>query len=153
MRKSAQPGTARRSGDYEGMATERTTKTLSIAAVLAAFLLTACDNAGDPEVEPPVPPAEETGSAAPAGDSGDRASEALGEAGDAARRTLENLGEAGSAGVEALRENAPEIRENIGEAGQRLRNAADALLTDPDQPASDSAADANVTPEAAEPSQ
>ncbi len=129
---------------------------MSIAAAgLAAFLLAGCDDAGDPAVEPPVEPAEEQSAAPePEGASGERAREALGEAGDAARRTLENLGEAGQAGIEALQENAPEIREGLNEAGERVRNAGDALLDGSDPaPADsqgDSAADANETPEARE---
>lgn len=125
-----------------------------LAAGLSALLLAGCDNAGDAEVEPPIPPAEDAVSAEPDGSSGDRAREALGEAGDAARQTLQSLGEAGKAGVEALQENAPEIREELDQAGERLRNAADALTRDPDAPPldaeGDSEADLNETPEAQE---
>ncbi len=140
--------------------------TSMLAAPLLALALVACDNAGDAQVEPPTPPAEDTTSSAPAGHAGERATNALGEAGNAARQTIENLGEAGAAGVEALRENAPEIRQNIGEAaqgareaageaGERIRNAAGELMegtAQPDVPG-DTAADANETPEAAEPAQ
>jgi hypothetical protein len=130
-------------------------RTVSIIAVLGLALSVAgCEKAGDPKKEPPIPPAEDS-SAAPQGNAGERAREALGEAGNTARQTMQNLGEAGKAGVEALKENAPEIREKVGEAGQRVRNAADALLKDPSPsaPAGDSPADANTTPEAAESAQ
>jgi hypothetical protein len=124
------------------------------AAALASLILVACDNAGDPAAEPPVEPAEQSDAAEPDGAAGERAQEALGRAGDAARETLENLGEAGRAGVEALQENAPEIREGLNEAGERIRNAGEALLNDPD-PApvdaeGDSGADANEVPERSE---
>jgi hypothetical protein len=140
--------------------------TLLIAVPLLALALGACDNAGDAQVEPPTPPAEDTSSAAPAGTAGERAREALGEAGDAARETVQSIGEAGKAGIEALQENAPEIRQNIGEAagtvrdaagaaGERVRNAAGELMEGTGQPDApgDSEADANETPEAAEPAQ
>ena len=128
-------------------------KTRTEAAGLAALFLAACDDAGDPAREPPVEPAEES-STAPEGTSGERAREALGEAGDAARQTLESLGEAGRAGIEALQENAPEIREGLENAGERIRNAGDALLNEPySAPVDaegDSEADANETPESQE---
>ena len=119
---------------------------LILAATLVGLLVAGCDNADNTAETPP--PAED---AAPAGDSGERAQEALGEAGDAARETLENLGEAGRAGFEALQENAPEIQEGLNEAGERIRNAAGALIEgdQPDAPG-DSEADANETPEALE---
>jgi hypothetical protein len=137
-----------------------------LAAPLLALALSACDNAGDAQVEPPTAPAEDSSSAAPAGNAGDRARDALGEAGNAARETVQSIGAAGKAGVEALQENAPEIRENIGEAaqnvreaagdaGERVRNAAGELMegtAQPDAPG-DSEADPNETPEAAEPAQ
>ncbi|MDQ3557644.1 MAG: hypothetical protein M3453_00350 [Pseudomonadota bacterium] len=126
-----------------------------MAAGLAALLLTGCSDAGDPDVEQPIPPAEDSSSAAPNGTSGERARDALGEAGDAARETIQNLGEASKAGIEALQENAPDIRENLNAAGERVRNAADALVEDPDRPdvPGDSEADANETPERLEPAQ
>ena len=140
--------------------------TLILAAPLLALALVACDNAGDAQVEPPTPPAEDSTSTAPAGTAGDRAREALGEAGQAARETVESIGEAGKAGFEALQENAPEIRQNIGEAaqsvreaageaGQRVQDAAGELMESSGQPdvPGDSEADANETPEAAEPAQ
>ena len=124
------------------------TRSILIAG-LAAAILAACDDSGERAAETPAAPPGEA--AEPSGTSGDRAERALGEAGEAARQTMEKLGEAGQAGIEALEENAPAIRENIGEAGERLRNAADALVTDPDAPAvdlqGDSGADADEVPE------
>jgi hypothetical protein len=68
---------------------------------------------------------------------------------------MENLGKAGAAGIEALQENAPEIREGLNNAGERLRNAAGALTGDregaPVDAQGDSQADANETPETQEP--
>lgn len=128
-----------------------------MAAGLAALLLAACDDAGDPDVEKPIAPAEDSSSAAPQGTSGERARDALGDAGDAARDTIQNLGNAGKAGIEALQENAPEIRENLNAAGDRVRNAAEALTgsadTAPVDAEGDSQADANETPERQEPAQ
>ena len=123
------------------------------AASLAGLLFVACDNAGNDDAGQSTPPPEQSGSAAPASGSGDRARDALGEAADSARQTMENLGEAGQAGFDALQENAPEIREGLDNAGERLRNAAGALIEDPDQPDTpgDSELDANETPEALEP--
>jgi hypothetical protein len=64
---------------------------------------------------------------------------------------VESLGEAGKAGLDALEENAPAIRQGMDEAGQRLRNAAGALLADPEAPAvdvqGDSSADKDEVPE------
>ncbi len=125
--------------------------TLIAMGVLAPLFLAACSDAGDPEKEPPTPPADDQGAAAPAGDATSRAREALGEAGQAARETLQNVGEAGRAGVEALQENAPAIRENLNEAGERVRDAAGALTGDGAPAANDaqgdSEADPNETPE------
>ena len=115
---------------------------LILAAGLTALTMVACDNAGDPEA--PVEPAEETGSVEPSGNSTERAQDALGQAGDSARQTIENLGEAGRAGFEALQENAPEIRENLNEAGERVRNAADALFEDPEGPPVDAEGDSEA---------
>jgi hypothetical protein len=130
---------------------------LILAAGFAALMLTACDDAGDAAREPPVEPAEEAGAAAPEGSSGERAGAALERAGESARQTLEDLGEAGQAGWDALQENAPEVREGLNEAGERIRNAAGALMEETDPaPADaegDSAADADETPEAREPAQ
>jgi hypothetical protein len=127
---------------------------LILAAGLTALALTACDDAGDAEREPPVEPAEESSAVEPDGSAGDRAGSALERAGDSARETMEALGEAGEAGWDALQEGAPEIRQGLSEAGERIRNAAGALMEDPD-PAStdaqgDSAADPNETPERSE---
>lgn len=120
----------------------------------APLLIAACDSAGDPDQDKPIPPAEDSSSAAPDGTSGQRAQEALGEASRAARQTMESLGEAGAAGIDALRENAPEIRDGLNNAGERLRNAAGALIEDPDAPPvdaqGDSSAAADETPEAQE---
>ena len=120
-----------------------------LAAGLSLLLVAACEKAENPE--PPVPPAEDTTSTAPDGASGDRAQDALGRASDSARETMENLGQAGRAGMEALQENAPEIREGLNNAGERLRNAAGALTGDRDaapvDARGDSEADANETPE------
>ena len=125
-----------------------------VLAGMCAVLIAACDNAGDPDQDKPIPPAEDSSSAAPDRTSGERAQEALGEASQAARETMESLGEAGAAGIDALRENAPEIREGLNNAGERLREAAGALTRDPDAPPvdaqADSSADANETPEAQE---
>jgi hypothetical protein len=127
---------------------------LILAAGLTALALTACDDAGDAEREPPVEPVEGSRPVEPDGSAGDRAGAALERAGDSARETMEALGEAGDAGWEALQENAPEIREGLSDAGERIRNAAGALMEDPD-PApvdaqGDSAADLNETPERSE---
>jgi hypothetical protein len=123
------------------------------AAGFSLLLLAACEKAENPE--PPVPPAEDSTSAAPEGASGERAQDALGRAGEAARETMENLGQAGAAGIDALQENAPEIREGLNNAGERLRNAAGALTGEregaPVDAEGDSQADANETPEAREP--
>ena len=120
-----------------------------LAAGLSLLLVAACEKAENPE--PPVPPAEDTTSTAPEGASGDRAQDALGRASESARETMENLGQAGRAGIEALQENAPEIREGLNNAGERLRNAAGALTGDPYaapvDAQGDSEADANETPE------
>jgi hypothetical protein len=119
-----------------------------LLAGLAALFVAGCDN---PETTDANAPAAET----QAGDAGDRARDALGEAGTAARQTMENLGEAGAAGIEALQENAPAIQEGLNEAGERLRNAAGELIEGADRPdvPGDSEADANETPEVAEPAQ
>ena len=120
-----------------------------LMAGLAALLLAGCDDSSERAAGTPEPPAAEA--SPPSDSSTERAQRALGEAGEAARETMESLGEAGQAGLEALEENAPAIRDGIGEAGQRLRNAADALLADPDAPAvdvqGDSAADKDEVPE------
>jgi hypothetical protein len=117
-------------------------------AGLTALLLAGCgDNDKAADTDSPAPETQATG------DAGTRAQDALGEAGDAARQTMESLGEAGAAGVEALKENAPEIKEGLNNAGERLKNAAGALVEDANQPDApgDSKADANETPEALEP--
>ena len=124
-----------------------------LAAGLSLLLVAACEKAGDPEVEPPIPPAEDS---ATEGDSGAAAQDALGRASESARETMESLGEAGRAGFEALQENAPEIREGLNEAGDRLRDAAGALTGDnsdapPLDAEGDSERDVNETPEAQEP--
>ena len=123
-------------------------------AGMCALLIAACDNAGDPDQDKPIPPAEDSSSTAPDGTYGERAQEALGEASQAARQTMESLGEAGAAGIDALRENAPEIREGLNNAGERLRNAAGALTRDPAAPPvdaeGDASADTDETPEAQE---
>jgi hypothetical protein len=121
--------------------------TIILAASLAALTVAGCDNAENAANTSPPPETTQ-----PPSTSGERAQEALGEAGDAARETLQNLGEAGRAGFEALQENAPEIQEGLNEAGQRLRNAAGALVEEPDRPdvPGDSEADTNETPEALE---
>ena len=117
-----------------------------LAAGVATLLLAACDNAENADKAEDTPPASsET--------SGDRARESLERAGEAAQESLRNLGEAGRAGVEALQENAPAIREGVESAGERLRNAAGALIEDPDRPdvPGDSELDADETPEDLEP--
>ena len=117
-----------------------------LAIGLAALALAACDNAENADSAEETPPAVgET--------SRDRARESLERAGEAAGESLRNLGEAGRAGVEALQENAPAIREGVENAGERLRNAAGALIEDPDRPdvPGDSELDSNETPEALEP--
>ena len=128
------------------------TKNILVAG-LFLLLVAACEKAENPE--PPVPPAEGATSTEPDSGSGDRAQDALGRAGESARETMENLGQAGAAGIEALQENAPEIREGLNNAGERLRNAAGALTGDregaPVDAEGDSQADANETPEAQEP--
>ena len=87
-------------------------RTITILAGLALLFLAACDNAENSATTTSTP-AEE---AQPAGTSGERAQEAIGQAGD------------------------------------RLRNAAGALIEDPDRPDApgDSEADANETPEVLE---
>ena len=121
-------------------------RTTILLAGLAAFLLAGCD---DPDKAANAPAAD----APPAGAATERAQDALGQAGDAARQTMESLGEAGAAGIEALQENAPAIKEGLNNAGDRLKNAAGALVEDPNRPDApgDSEADANETPEVLEP--
>ena len=117
-----------------------------LAVGVAVLLLAACDNAENADNAEETPPAVgET--------SGDRARESLERAGEAAQESLRNIGEAGRAGVEALQENAPAIREGVENAGERLRNAAGALIEDPDRPdvPGDSDLDVDETPEALEP--
>lgn len=124
-------------------------RTTIMVAGVAALLIAGCedrDNAAEANA-----PAETQ----PAGDASTRAQDALGEAGTAARETLQNLGEAGAAGIESLQENAPAIQDGLSNAGERLKNAAGEIVNDvrsPDAPG-DSEADANETPEAAEPAQ
>jgi hypothetical protein len=118
-----------------------------LAMGVAVLVLAACDNAENADnAEETTPAVGET--------SGDRARESLEQAGEAAQESLRNLGEAGRAGVDALQENAPAIREGMENAGERLRNAAGALIEDPDRPdmPGDSELDADETPEALEPS-
>ena len=117
-----------------------------LAVGVAALVLAACDNAENADK------AEETPHAV-GETSGDRARESLERAGEAAQESLRNLGEAGRAGVEALQENSPAIRESMENAGERLRNAAGALIEDPARPdvPGDSELDADETPEALEP--
>ena len=121
---------------------------LLMAASLAALLAGACDNAPDND-------ADDNGTGAEVqteGTADDRARQALGEAADSAGDTVRNLGEAGRAAIESIQENAPEIREGLRDAGERVRNAAGALMNDPDRSApmdaeGDSAADADDIPE------
>jgi hypothetical protein len=117
----------------------------NLAAGIAALLVAACDNAENADSAEEAPPAVgET--------SGDRARDSLERAGESAQESLRNLGEAGRAGVDALQENAPAIREGMKNAGERLRNAAGAFVEDPDRPdvPGDSELDADETPEALE---
>ncbi len=120
-----------------------------LAIGVAALLLGACDNAENADS---ADSAEETPPAV-GQTSGDRARESLERAGEAAQESLRSLGEAGRAGVDALQENSPAIREGMENAGERLRNAAGALVEDPNQPdvPGDSETDPDETPEAIEP--
>lgn len=117
-----------------------------LALGIAAVILAGCDNAENADNTEETPPTVgET--------SGDRARESLERAGEAAQESLRNLGEVGRAGVEALQENSPAIRQGMEDAGERLRNAAGALIEDPNRPEApgDSELDADETPEALEP--
>ena len=133
-----------------------------LGAGISALLLAGCGDGAEQGAG--APPAggtarTEAPQTAPSGDAGSQVTQSLQRAGEAAGEVAKNLGEAGGAAVESLKENAPEIRQNIeegatkageviGEAGQRLKNAAEAFVNEPvEAPAGDSPADPNRTPE------
>ena len=115
-----------------------------LAPGLAVLLLAACGKSDDtkkaeqavPEQRQPVAPAAQ------------RAKAALKDAGTSAAEAAAKLRDAGKAAAEAVQEQAPALQQKLGQAAdtventaenaaQRLQNAGDALLADPDGPPMD----------------